>query len=96
MEFVFFILVIAIILRPFTVLFHELGHGITALLLTKEKVTLYIGSYGDPKNSFKFSLGRLEFFIKYFSVLWEIGLCVHQSKNIPLNRQILITLFGPI
>ncbi|HVV04311.1 MAG TPA: M50 family metallopeptidase [Puia sp.] len=45
------LLVLAIIVRIFTVLFHELGHAFAALLLTGGKVTIYVGSYGDPATT---------------------------------------------
>lgn len=89
------IILLVVATRPFTVLFHELGHGIPALLLTNDKVTLYIGSYGDPNHSLTFRLGRLEFFFKYNPFLWKLGLCVPHSKEVTLNRQILITVYGP-
>ncbi len=85
-----------VIIRPFTVLIHELGHGIPALLLTDDKVTLYIGSYGEYKNSLHFDIGRLEFFFKYNPLLWKLGLCVHNTRDLTLNQHILITLFGPL
>lgn len=90
------LVLLIVITRPFTVLFHELGHGIPALLLTKDKVTLYIGSYGDPKQSLTFRIGRLEFFLKYNPFLWKLGLCVPHSKEVSMIRQIFITVLGPI
>jgi hypothetical protein len=36
---------IFIITRFSTVLFHEVGHAIPALVFTKEKVIIYLGSY---------------------------------------------------
>ena len=89
------LVLLIVITRPFTVLFHELGHGIPALLLTKEKVTLYIGSYGDPNHSLTFRIGRLELFFKYNPFLWKIGLCVPHSKEVTINQHIFITILGP-
>jgi hypothetical protein len=48
-----------------TVTLHELGHAIPALLMTKDEVTIYIGSIGSPYNSFHLAIGRLEFYCKY-------------------------------
>jgi tetratricopeptide (TPR) repeat protein len=87
---------LVLITRPFTVLFHELGHAIPAILLTKEKVSIYIGSYGDPTKSLKFNLGLLEVWFKYNPFLWRLGLCVPSAKGISINRQIAYTLTGPI
>ncbi|MFT6336080.1 MAG: hypothetical protein ACJATI_002835 [Halioglobus sp.] len=89
-------ILLVVITRPVTVLFHELGHGIGALLLTKENVTLYIGSLGAPKQSLLLRLGRLEMFFKYNPFLWNIGLYVPHSKEITINKQIIITILGPL
>lgn len=85
-----------LIVRPFTVLFHELGHAIPAILLTKQKVTIYIGSYGDPKKSIKLKFGLLIVFFRYNPFAWRFGLCVPSAKFISINRQIFYTLTGPI
>jgi hypothetical protein len=45
-------LVVLGIVRLSTLL-HELGHAIPMLLLTKQTVTIYIGSYADKRNSFR-------------------------------------------
>lgn len=92
--FAFYILLI--VLRPFTVLLHELGHGIPALLFTTKKVTLYIGSYGDTKKGFHFHIGRLELFFKFNPFLWKLGLCVPGNENISITRNIIIVLGGPL
>ncbi|WP_459209215.1 tetratricopeptide repeat protein [Aquimarina rhabdastrellae] len=84
------------VLRPFTVFLHEMGHAIPTLLYTKEGVTIYIGSYGDPKKSLHFRLGRLEVFFKYNPLLWDSGLCVREQIDIPINRGIIIILMGPL
>ncbi|MDC1162118.1 tetratricopeptide repeat protein [Tenacibaculum sp.] len=85
------------LIRPFTILIHELGHGITALLLTKEKVTLHIGSYGNSKKSFRISFGRLEiFFLREYPFYYNIGLCTMHDKNISNTKQFIVVLFGPI
>jgi tetratricopeptide (TPR) repeat protein len=83
------------ITRPFTVLFHELGHAIPAILLTKEKVVIYIGSYGDPVKSLKINIGLLEIWFRYNPFSWRLGLCVPKAKAISINRQIIYTLTGP-
>ncbi|MBK8341854.1 MAG: M50 family metallopeptidase [Bacteroidetes bacterium] len=46
-----FFALLVFITRTFTVLFHELGHAIPAILMSKKAVTIYIGSYGDPKRA---------------------------------------------
>ncbi len=83
------------VIRPFTVLFHELGHAIPALLITKEKVTIYLGSYGDPNRSLNFNIGRLEIWLKYNPFNWRMGLCIPSSKAMSFNQRIIFILAGP-
>lgn len=100
MQYVLFFLLIIIglvfITRPLTVLFHELGHAIPVILLTKQKATVYIGSYGDPNNSIKIDFGMLVIFFRYNPFAWRQGLCVPSAKSISINRQIVYTLSGPL
>ena len=59
-----------------TVTLHELGHAIPALLMTRDEVTIYIGSIGSPYNSFHLTTGRLEIYCKYNPLLWYKGCCL--------------------
>jgi len=93
--FLFFALLV-LITRPFTVLFHELGHAIPAILITGQPVTIYIGSYGNPEKSFHFRIGLLEVWFKFNPLLWRLGLCVPSAKEISINNQIIYTLTGPL
>jgi Tfp pilus assembly protein PilF len=90
------LLIIVFIVRPFSTLIHELGHAIPAILLTKEKVSIYIGSYGDPKKSLNFTLGRLEVWFRYDPFSWQLGLCVPSAKDISTVRKIIYILSGPL
>jgi len=80
----------------FIVLFHELGHAIPAILLTKQKVTIYIGSYGDPNKSLKINFGALVIFFRYNPFNWRMGLCSPSAETISINKQIVYTLTGPL
>lgn len=91
-----FLFLFALLLRPLSTLIHELGHGIPALLLTDKKVTLYLGSYGNPKESFKIEIGRLVLFFNKKPFNWKIGLCVLEQQTLSINRQIFIDLMGPL
>ncbi|HCS20317.1 MAG TPA: hypothetical protein DIW47_07110 [Bacteroidetes bacterium] len=84
------------ITRPLTVLFHELGHAIPAILMTRKAVSIYIGSYGDPKGSVHFRVGLLDVWFKYNPFLWRLGLCVPSARPISINKQIIYTLTGPL
>ncbi|MDF2191500.1 M50 family metallopeptidase [Paraflavitalea sp. CAU 1676] len=84
------------ITRPFTVLFHELGHAIPAILMTRKSVSIYIGSFGDPNKSLHFSIGLLDVWFKYNPFTWRQGLCVPSAEEISINRKIVYTLTGPL
>lgn len=91
-----FIALLFLITRPFTVLIHELGHAIPSILMTRKKVSIYIGSYGDPSQSLHFNIGLLDIWFRYNPFSWRGGLCVHSEKNISVNKQIIYTLTGPL
>jgi tetratricopeptide (TPR) repeat protein len=91
-----FFAILVLITRPFTVLFHELGHAIPAIVMTKKKVSIYIGSYGDPKNSFHVNIGLLEIWFKYNPLSWRLGFCDPTAEEISINTQIIYTLTGPL
>ncbi len=46
-----FILFLLLLIRPFTVFLHEMGHAVTGRLITGKR-----GSYGDKDKSFKINL----------------------------------------
>ena len=91
-----FFALIVLATRPFTVLFHELGHAIPAMLLTGKSVSIYMGSYGDPNKSLHFSVGLLDVWFKYNPFLWKLGLCVPSAKHVSINKQIIYTVTGPL
>jgi hypothetical protein len=74
---VFLLIVAAIFLitRMLTVLLHELGHGISAILLTRQKMTLYAGSYRATKGCLKINMGLLAICIRYNPFTLTHGLC---------------------
>lgn len=82
--------------RLLTTVIHELGHAIPALLLTKEKVSVYMGSHGNPEKSMQFQIGRLECFFKFNLFYWRGGLCVMHAKEISARTSFIVTIFGPL
>ncbi len=89
-------IVLVMVTRPFTILFHELGHAIPAMLLTRQPVSIYIGSYGDPKHCIHFRIGRLHAWIKYNPLTWRSGMSVPSAKEVSINKKIIYTLTGPL
>ncbi len=91
-----FFFCLVLITRPFSVLFHELGHAIPAILLTKQKVAIYIGLNGNPANSLKLTIGLLEIWFCYNPFSWIAGHCVPTAKSVSINRQMIYILTGPL
>lgn len=90
------LVVLVILVRPFTALFHELGHALTALLLTRQKVTVYVGSYGDQSKGLRVRSGLLEIWFTNNFFSWQSGLCVFSARDLSVSRQLLIVLAGPV
>ena len=71
-----------------------MGHAIPALLFTKEKVEVYLGSYGEGVNK-PLVLGRLHMFFSLNLFNWKIGMARH--KPIPgFWKNFFVILGGPI
>lgn len=86
---------IIIVTHPLTVILHELGHAIPAILFTRQKVTIYIGSYGETKKSIKFRIGLLEVWLKK-SIFWRTGLCQTSSNSLSLTKKVIFIVCGPL
>ncbi|MFT2010214.1 hypothetical protein ACMA1I_16185 [Pontibacter sp. 13R65] len=95
--FVFLLLVVLVVLvRPITALFHEVGHAIPAMLITRQNVTVFIGSYGDKRKGIRLHMGLLEIWFRYNFFAWQIGLCTYPAKDVSVKSRILIILAGPL
>lgn len=93
-DLIFFISILLV--RPLMTLVHELGHGIPALLLTKDRTSIYVGSLGENKGSLRIKLGLLELFLRYNIFKWNKGVCIPHSKEVSINRKIIYILMGPL
>jgi hypothetical protein len=91
---VFWVLFIFFI-RVLTLFLHELGHSIPAILMSREKVNLYMGSYGAQNNTFHLKIGLLECWFKK-DAAWDRGITVPESTNFTIKQRILFTLMGPV
>ena len=86
-----------IIARFITVLLHELGHAIPALIFTKEKVTVFLGSYGDIKKSKHLPLNkRSSIYFKLNPLKWRGGMIQHGSNNLSVLKNLIILFTGPL
>jgi len=90
------LLIMALAVRPITVFFHELGHAIPMLILTRKEVSIFIGSRGKKERCFGFKLGMLHIWFRKIPFMWQWGICIPSSGNISINRQILYIACGPL
>jgi len=89
-------LLLIVVLRLVTTLFHELGHAIPALMFTSKKVEVYVGSYGNSAKTLKLNLGRLIMYLKFNLFNWNIGLCRQEEATKKIWQRVLIIIGGPI
>jgi hypothetical protein len=83
--------------RAITVLFHELGHAIPALIFTKEKVNVFIGTYGDVKKSRHLALGKkLSIYFKLNPLKWSKGMAQYTGHNLSLFKRLTIMSLGSL
>jgi tetratricopeptide (TPR) repeat protein len=80
---------------PIIVFFHELGHSLLALLFTKEKVEMFIGSYGKTTDNYNIKIGRLHIHVERKVFKWRSGMCRHQAID-KKYKQIFQILAGPV
>jgi hypothetical protein len=78
------------------VLVHELGHAIPVMVTPRAWATIYVGSFGDLRQSFGFRIGRLKIWIKYNPFLWFRGMCRPGGASFSINRQIGYVMAGPL
>ncbi|WP_046755675.1 M50 family metallopeptidase [Kordia jejudonensis] len=95
-EYIYTLLFALLAFRMLVIVFHELGHAVASLFHSDGKVSVYIGSYGNPKKSFQFQIKRLEFFVKYNLFAWKGGLCIPHGKKVTWKDRMYISLFGPL
>lgn len=92
----FYIILILLVVRPATVLIHELGHGLAALWVARGPVTLFFGTYGDVHKGFRIRLGRLTCHFSAGIYLQGAGLCVLQPQALSTARQCFYIVMGPL
>jgi tetratricopeptide (TPR) repeat protein len=81
---------------PLITIFHELGHALAYLTLTKQnKIEIFIGSHGE-RSKLNFKIGKLHFFIKSgFPFTSQRGLCRATTSELNYLKKIIILLAGP-
>ncbi len=72
-----------------------MGHAIAGLILFDGDISIYLGSYGDPKKGIHFRIGRLIVHFKYDFISWNHGLCVSSHTSESRAKNFIFILAGP-
>jgi len=90
------LVLMVIVTRPLTVLLHELGHAVPALLFSRGPVTVYIGSFEDTSRSRPLHAGRLTCWFRRNPLKWWWGLCEADCGSMSVARQVIYVSGGAI
>ena len=89
-------IIIGVAVRPIVILLHHLGHAVVAKIVARQKIVIFLGSYGDKERSANVTIGSFEFWFTGNPFLWQLGLC---APTVPITRadqRISYFLAGPI
>ena len=96
-------IIIGVAVRPVVVLLHELGHALVARIFARQKIVIFLGSYGDMDRSANVRFGDprragagLEIWFTGNPFLWQYGLCVPSLPIPRIDHRISYILAGPI
>ncbi len=89
-------IIIGVAVRPVVVLLHELGHAIAARIIARQKITIFLGSYGNKERSANVTFNNLEIWFTGNPFLWQCGLCIPSAPITRMDHRISYILAGPI
>ncbi|MEM7037559.1 MAG: hypothetical protein AAF570_11315, partial [Bacteroidota bacterium] len=89
-------LIVLAVVRPAIGLLHELGHaGMATLLVRKNLIRIYLGSYGDRKRRKHVRIGRYELWFQWRFLLLPFGLVDYNGeKAVSWQRHLWIQMAG--
>jgi hypothetical protein len=89
-------IIVGIALRPIVVLLHELGHALVATIVARQKIVIFLGSYGNKERSANVTIGSLEMWFTGNPFLWQHGLCIPSMPIMRVDQRISYFLAGPV
>jgi hypothetical protein len=96
-------IIISVAVRPVVVLLHQLGHAVAARIIARQKVTIFLGSYGNKERSANVTFGNpqqgttgREIWFTGNPFLWQCGLCVPSVPITRVDHRISYILAGPV
>jgi hypothetical protein len=88
------LVIVALLVRPLTVLLHELGHAVAAVRLADRPATAIVGR--GPWVSTKWGRVTVRFSLVPRPLRTQRGLCVYDGSGVPWRSIGWISLAGPI
>lgn len=89
-------IIIGLAVRPFVVVLHEIGHALIATFFARQKVVIFLGSYGNRERSANVTIGHWEIWFTGNPFLWQCGLCIPSFPITHVNYRTSFILAGPI
>lgn len=89
-------IIIGLAVRPFVVVLHEFGHALIATFFARQKVVIFLGSYGNRERSANVTIGLWEIWFTGNPFLWQCGMCVPTFPITHVNYRTSFILAGPI
>ena len=89
-------IIIGLAVRPLVVFIHVMGHAIVARMFAKQKIVIFLGSYGDKERSANVVLGSLEIWFTGNPFLWQRGLCDPSFPITRVDHRLAYVLAGPV
>lgn len=78
------------------IVLHQAGHAIAASLFSKQKIVIFLGSYGNKDASANLVVGSWEIWFTANPFLWQCGLCVPSFPITLVNYRRSYLLAGPV
>lgn len=90
------IIIIGLAVRPVVVVLHELGHATIATFFARQKIAIFLGSYGNRERSANVKFGSWEIWFIGNPFLWQCGACIPSFPITNANYRTSYFLAGPI
>lgn len=89
-------ILIGLAVRPVVIVLHEIGHALIATFFARQKVVIFLGSYGNRERSANIRVGWWEIWFTGNPFLWQFGMCTPSFPITHVNYRRAYVLAGPV
>ena len=89
-------IIIGLAVRPLVIVLHEVGHALVATFFARQKVVIFLGSYGNRERSANVTIGLWEIWFTGNPFLWQCGMCIPSFPITHVNYRTSYFLAGPV